>query len=116
MTEKILLALDAAEKSYMYTKNHKLEEGSLRQPEHMIALNALYESFVHYGLAVSQIPEVMCELEEESYIYATLIEPHLKVVNDIEMIAKQYTLMYVQYIAQIAKGMQSKEAVEKLFA
>jgi len=116
MYEKITLALETAEKNYIYNKNLKPEKDSLKLADHIMALNALYESFIHYGFAVSQIPDVMCELDGESYLYESLIEPHLRVVDDIEMIARQYSLMYVQYIAKIAQGTDSKEAVENLFA
>ena len=116
MNEKILLALEAAEKTYIYNKNLNPEDGGSKYAEHIIALNALYESFIHYGFAVSQIPEIVCELDEDSYLYESLIQPHLKVVDDIQMVAKQYALMYVQYIAKIAQGSQSQEAVATLFA
>ena len=116
MNEKIFFALEAAEKTYIYNKNLKPETGILKAADHIIALNALYESFIHFGLAVSQTPEAVCELEEETYLYESLIEPHLRVVDDIEMIAKQYSMMYVKYIAKIAQGSQSEEAVATLFA
>jgi len=116
MKEKVLLALEAAEKTYIYNKNLNPEDEVSKYAEHIIALNALYESFIHYGLAVSQISGAVCELDEGSYLYESLILPHLKVVDDIQMVAKQYTLMYVQYIAKIAQGSQSQEAVATLFA
>ena len=116
MNEKIFLALEAAEKTYIFNKNIKPENGTLKLAEHIIALNSLFEAFIEYGLAASQTPAAICELEEESYLHNTLVEPHLKVVDDIEMIAKQYSMMYVQYIAKIAQGAQSEEAVATLFA
>jgi len=116
MYEKITLALETAEKTYIYNKNLKSEEISIRCADHIIALKALFESFIHYGFAVSQISDVLCELDESSYLYESLIEPHLRVVDDVEMIAKQYSLMYIQYIAKLAQGSESKEAVENLFA
>ncbi len=114
MNEKSLLALETAEKNYIYYKNFTSNE--IRLPHHILALNALFESFIHYGFAVSQIAEVIEQMDPHSYLYETLIEPHLRIVNDVEMIAKQYVLMYVQYIAKIAHGSSSQEAVEKLFA
>lgn len=116
MNEKIFLALEAAEKTYIFNKNLKPKSGVLKLADHILALNSLYEAFIEYGLAVSQAPEAICELEEGSYLHTSLIEPHLKVVDDIEMVAKQYSLMYVQYIAKIAQGSQSEEAVATLFA
>lgn len=116
MNKKILLALEAAEKTYIYNKNLNPSEVDIKYAEHIIALNVLYESFINYGLAVSQISEAVCELDEDSYLYESLIQPHLKVVDDIGMVAKQYALMYVQYIAKIAQGSQSQEAVATLFA
>lgn len=109
MNEKITLALKDAEETYTNLKNSGPKE-------HIMALNALYDSFIYYGVAVSQITEAVCDLEEGSYLHQTLIEPHLRVVDDVEMVAKQYSLMYVQYIAKIAAGAESKEAVETLFA
>jgi len=116
MNEKIFLALEAAEKTYIFNKNLEPDMGMCKPAEHIIALNAAFEAFIEYGLAVSQTPEAMCELEEGTYLHGVLIEPHLKVVDDIEMIAKQYSLMYVQYIAKIAQGAKSQEAVATLFA
>lgn len=116
MNEKIFLALEAAEKTYIFNKNIRPESAALKLADHIIALNALYEAFIEYGLAVSQAPEAICELEEGTYLHASLIEPHLKVVDDIKMVAKQYSMMYVQYIAKIAQGAQSEEAVATLFA
>lgn len=116
MYEKITLALEAAEKTYIYNKNLHLENITMKCEDHITALNALFESFIYYGFAVSQIPEVLCLLDENTCLYESLIEPHLKVVDDKEMIARQYSIMYVQYIAKIAQGTDSKEAVQKLFA
>ncbi len=117
MDEKIILALDTAETNYLYSKNiEPLTKDTKKLPNHIIALNALFESFIHYGFAVSQISYVICELDENSSLFESLIEPHLRVVDDIEMIARQYTTMYVQYIARIAQGSKSKEAVQNLFA
>jgi len=116
MYEKIILALDTAEKNYLYAKNIESSKEIKKSPDHMIALSALFESFIHYGFAVSQTPDVICELNEETYLFESLIEPHLRVVDDIEMIARQYSAMYVQYIARIAQGSNSKEAVQHLFA
>ena len=115
MHDKIVLALDTAEKNYLFIKNIESSEQSIKPKNHIIALHALFESFIHYGFAVSQTPEVICEMDEDSYLYEALIEPHLQVVDDIEMIARQYSTMYVQFIAKIAGGFESKEAVEDLF-
>lgn len=117
MREKITLALDSAEKNYLYLKNLERRENDLPRPaEHILALSALFEAFVHYGFAVSQITLVICEVERDTSLFESLIEPHLRVVDDIEMIARQYTKMYVQYIAKIAHGSDSKHAIEHLFA
>jgi hypothetical protein len=114
MIEKINLALENAENNYINYKN--LEKKELKLPDHISALHALFESFIHYGFAVSQITEVIKTLDEDTSLFEVLIEPHLRIVNDENMIAKQYTKMYVQYIAKISVGMESKKAVEKLFA
>jgi len=115
MHDKIAQALDTAEKNYLYIKNIESSELTVKYKDHIIALHSLFESFVHYGFAVSQTPQVICEMDEDSYLFASLIEPHLQVVDDIEMIARQYSSMYVQFIAKIAGGFESKKAVEDLF-
>jgi len=114
MREKINLALKNAEKNYCDYKS--LEDGGAKLPVHIAALNTLFDSFIYYGLAASQITDAICELEEETYLFEALIEPHLHVVDDTQMIARQYTKMYIQYIAQLAQGADSKTAVTKLFA
>lgn len=116
MYEKIVLVLDTAEKNYIYNKNLKPEDNSLKPADHIIALNALFESFIHYGLTVSQASDLICELDKDSYLYRSLVEPHLRVVDDIEMIAKQYAGMYIQYIAKVAQGFDSEKAIKDLFA
>lgn len=115
MHEKILLALQAAEDNYNFSKNLPSIDGKTKLADHIIALNALFDSFIHYGFAVSQITEVVKELNEEYGLFESLIEPHLRIVNDIEMVARQYAKMYVQYIAKIAQGFESQAAVENLF-
>jgi len=114
MIEKITLALKNAEKNFIDNKN--LEDNQAKLPAHIVALHALFDSFIYYGLAASQIVEALCELDEETYLFEILIEPHQKVVDDTPMIAKQYTKMYIQYIAHIAQGQDSKTAVIRLFA
>jgi len=116
MNEKIFLALEAAEKTYTFSKNIKPESGTQKPKEHILALNSLFQAFIEYGLAASQTPHAICELDENSYLFSTLIEPHLRIVDDVEMIAKQYSVMYVQYIAKVAQGSQSEEAIATLFA
>lgn len=115
MYEKITLALQTAEDNYCYLKNSQATREKLEVQDHIIALGTLFDSFVHYGLAVSQITEVIKELDDESALFESLIEPHLRIVDDIEMMARQYTRMYVQYIAKIAQGFKSQEAVKNLF-
>jgi hypothetical protein len=114
MRKKIDLALKNAEKNYCDYKN--LEEGETKLPEHIAALNTLFDSFIYYGLAASQIADAICELEDDTYLYEALLEPHLRVVDDTEMVARQYTKMYIQYIAKLAQGADSKTAVTTLFA
>jgi len=114
MEKKITLALENAEKNYTDFKH--LETSNTVLPSHIMALSALFESFIHYGLAVSQVPEAIKNLEEETEIFEILIQPHLHVVNDVDMISKEYVKMFVQYIAQISIGEESKIAVKKLFA
>ncbi len=114
MNEKINLALRHAEKNYTDCKS--LDGGEMKLAKHIGALHMLFDSFIFYGVAVSQVVEAITELEEDSHLFEVLIEPHLRVVDDVDMIARQYTPMFVKYIAQIAQGMESKKAVEKLFA
>ena len=114
MNEKIALALQNAEKNYSDYKN--LEDSTIKLPDHISALHNLFDSFIFYGFAVSQITEIIGELEEDTYLFESLVEPHLKVVDDVEMIARQYTKMYIQYIAQLAQGLDSQSAVQTLFA
>lgn len=118
MHEKIAIALDTAENNYLYLKNLERsdKEFDARPAEHILALSALFEAFVHYGFAVSQITSVIGELDKNSSLFESLVEPHLSVVDDIEMIAKQYSKMYVQYILKIAHGSDSNHAIENLFA
>ena len=115
MYEKITLALQTAEDNYIHLKNLQATEKTVKLDDHIVALSALFDSFIHYGFAVSQITEVFKELNEEFRLYESLIEPHLRIVDDIEMVARQYSRMYVQYIAKIAQGFQSQEAVKNLF-
>ena len=114
MREKTILALKNAEENYINYKHSDEEKSKL--PEHIAALHALFDSFIYYGIAVSEVSASLNELDENTYLFEALIEPHLKVVDDIDMIARQYSPMFVKYIAQIAAGTKSKEAVEKLFA
>lgn len=116
MEEKISLALRSAEENYLYYKNSDPSEGSVRSADHIIALNALFESFVHYEFAVAQTTALICSLDEESELFGSLIEPHLRVLDDIELISKEYAKMYIKYIAKIAQGLDSRSAVENLFA
>ncbi|MDF1880857.1 hypothetical protein JHD50_05975 [Sulfurimonas sp. MAG313] len=108
MIEKTILALRNAEETYI-----NLKEGSSKQ--HIIALHALFDSFIYYGFAVSQVTDAITYLENDTYLFETLIEPHLRVVDDVDMIARQYMHMYVQYIAKIAGGEKSEKAIESLF-
>ena len=114
MNQKTIIALKNAEKNYVNLKN--LEEKNLNIAEHILALNALFESFIYYGFAASQVADAIKELDEQTYLFEVLIEPHLRVVDDIEMISRQYTPMFIKYIAHIAVGIDSQKAVEKLFA
>ncbi|MBE0498493.1 MAG: hypothetical protein IBX43_04545 [Campylobacterales bacterium] len=59
MEEKISLALRSAEDNYLYFKNSDPSAGSAKPADHIIALNALFESFVHYEFAVAQTTELI---------------------------------------------------------
>jgi len=118
----ITLMLAQAEEEFCY-----LEEQCLKQKEtttenrecdyklHGLALITLYSFALNLKLSGGQLMKLLYELEEESHLHQHLIAPYLLLLDDMELVCKQYGHKYLRFLSEKAQDKSDEEIMEILF-
>ena len=111
-----------AEEEFCY-----LEEQCLKQKEtitvsaecdyklHGLALITLYSFALNLRLSGGQLMKLLYELKEESRLHQHLIAPYLLLLDDMELVCKQYGHKYLRFLSEKAQGKSDEEVMEMLF-
>ena len=104
-----------------------LEEQCLKQKEghetqecdyklHGLALITLYSFALNLKLSGGQLMRLLYVLEEESHLHQHLIAPYLLLLNDMELICKQYAHKYLKFLSERSQGKSDEEIMKRLFS
>lgn len=118
----LTLMLAQAEEEFCY-----LEEQCLKQKKattenrecdyklHALALITLYSFALNLKLSGGQLMKLLYELKEESRLHQHLIAPYLLLLDDMELVCKQYGHKYLRFLSEKAQGKSDEEVMEMLF-
>jgi len=111
-----------AEEEFCY-----LEEQCLKQKDksvvneecdyklHGLALITLYSFALNLRLSGGQLMHLLYELEEGSRLHNHLIAPYLLLLDDMELVCKQYGHKYLRFLSEKAQDKSDEEIMELLF-
>ena len=118
----LTLMIAQAEEEFCY-----LEEQCLKQKEtiteseecdyklHGLALITLYSFALNLKLSGDQLMNLLYELDEGSRLHNHLIAPYLLLLDDKELICKQYGHKYLRFLSEKAQDKSDEEIMELLF-
>ncbi|WP_345975724.1 hypothetical protein [Sulfurimonas sp. HSL3-7] len=109
--------LRQAEEEFKY-----LEEQCLKNKDddyeiklHAIAMITLYNFALNLKLSGSQLIELLYILDENSRLHQNLIAPYLMLLDDMELVCKQYGHTYLMFLSEKAQDKSDEEIMEVLF-
>lgn len=111
--------LKQAEEEFKY-----LEEQCLKDEDdpvqasaklHAIAMITLYNFALNLKLSGVELIELLYIIEEESRLHHTLIAPYLLLLDDMELVCKQYAHTYLMFLSEKAQDKSDDEILAILF-
>ncbi len=117
----LTLMIIQAEEEFCYLeeqclKNEKKDENEECDYKlHALALITLYSFALNLRLSGGQLMNLLYELDEESHLYQHLIAPYLLLLDDMELVCKQYGHKYLRFLSEKAQDKSDEEIMEVLF-
>ena len=94
---------------------NKLEGEECDYKLHAIALITLYSFALNLKLSGGQLMNLLYELDEESHLYQHLIAPYLLLLDDMELVCKQYGHKYLRFLSEKSQEKSDEEIMKVLF-
>ena len=82
---------------------------------HAIAMITLYHFALNLKLSGSQLIKVLYLLDEKSRLHRHLIAPYLMLLDDMELVCKQYGHSYLLFLSEKAQDKSDEEIMMILF-
>ena len=82
---------------------------------HGLALITLYSFALNLRLSGGQLMNLLYELDENSRLYSHLIAPYLLLLDDMELVCKQYGHKYLRFLSEKAQEKSDEEIMQLLF-
>ena len=93
--------------------NNKSEECDYKL--HGLALMTLYNFALNLRLSGGQLMHLLYDLDEQSRLHQHLIAPYLLLLDDMELVCKQYGHKYLRFLSEKSQGKNDEEIMEILF-
>jgi hypothetical protein len=109
--------VNSAEDEFRYVYNMELNDQQRNSTlmVHSTAIVILFNRFLHLRLRVQEVVQALIRLPEWTELFKILIAPFLSLVDDVEVIARKYGKVYLQYLSEKAKGKEDEEIVMTIF-
>ncbi|MEE8587778.1 MAG: hypothetical protein V3S80_00375 [Sulfurimonadaceae bacterium] len=106
-----------AEEEFCYLEEqcYKTESEECDYKLHALALITLYSFALNLKLSGSQLMHLLYELNEGSHLYKHLIAPYLLLLDDMELVCKQYGHKYLRFLSEKAQDKSDEEIMQLLF-
>ena len=82
---------------------------------HALAVITLYSFALNLKLSGSQLIELLYLLDKKSPFYQYLIAPYLLLLDDMELVCKQYGHAYLRFLSEKAQEKSDEEIMDILF-
>jgi hypothetical protein len=101
--------------TYLEDQCLKNEKGDCDIRLHAIAMITLYHFALNLKLSGSQLIKLLYLLDKKSRLHRRLIAPYLMLLDDMELVCKQYGHAYLLFLSEIAQNKSDEEIMEVLF-
>ena len=121
-TDLTLMILQAEEEfCYLEEQCLKQKDSSASNEEcdyklHGLALITLYSFALNLKLSGGQLMNLLYDLDEGSRLHNHLIAPYLLLLDDKELVCKQYGHKYLRFLSEKAQDKSDEEIMEILFS
>lgn len=110
-----MLILTEEEFKYLEEQCLKNEEDDCDIKLHAIAMITLYNFALNMKLSGSQLIELLYTLDKKSRLHQNLIAPYLMLLDDMELVCKQYAHAYLKFLSEKARDKSDEEIMAVLF-
>lgn len=110
-----MLMLAEEEFKYLEEQCLKNEECDTHAMSHAIAMITLYNFALNLKLSGAQLIELLYIIDEESRLHQNLIAPYLLLLDDMELVCKQYAHTYLMFLSEKAQDKSDDEIMAILF-
>ena len=116
MKQIIMDSIQSAEEDFI-TKFNALNsrEQSNTVYTHILAVEVLFANSLYFKIPARTLIYALELLDSSTKLYSVLIAPYMKIVEDIDVIAKKYGAMYLIYLGEKSKGMEDLEIINNIF-
>jgi hypothetical protein len=109
--------LRQAEEEFQYLEEQclKNEDDDYDTKLHAIAMITLYNFALNLKLSGAQLIELLYDLDKNSRLHQNLIAPYLMLLDDMELVCKQYGHTYLMFLSEKAQDKSDDEIMDILF-
>lgn len=104
-----------AEFCYLEEQCLKTESEECDYKLHALALITLYSFALNLKLSGGQLMTLLKELDTESPLHKHLIAPYLLLLDDMDLVCKQYGHKYLRFLSEKAQEKSDEEIMKILF-
>ena len=116
----LTLMITQVEEEFCYVEEQCLKNKTDENEEcdyklHGLALITLYSFALNLKLSGGQLMALLYELDHNSRLYQHLIAPYLLLLDDMELVCKQYGHKYLRFLSEKAQDKSDEEVMKVLF-
>ncbi len=115
-TDLALMILQAEDEfCYLEAQCLKTERDECDYKLHALALITLYNFALNLKLSGGELMRLLYELDHKSRLYQHLIAPYLLLLDDMELVCKQYGHKYLRFLSEKSQDKSDEEIMSILF-
>lgn len=111
MNEIIRQNIKQAEDDFSFCCNINHTQNYTDIDKHIDAIITLFSYALHLKLKVKELIFMLEDLPKEYELYKTLIGSYKNLVDDENMIAKKYGVIYLKYLGELNKGRVNEDEI-----
>ncbi len=111
MDEIIKQNIKQAEDDFSFCCNVNHTQNYTDIEKHVDAIVTLFTYALHLKLKVKDLIFILEDLPIKYELYKTLIGSYKNLVNDENMIARKYGVIYLKYLGEINKGRKNEDEI-----
>ena len=113
----LTLMIIQAEEEFCYLEEqcYKTESEECDYKLHALALITLYSFALNLKLSGGELMRLLNELDQDSRLYQHLITPYLLLLDDMDLVCKQYGHKYLRFLSEKAQEKSDEEIMQLLF-